>query len=251
MAYLEYIKDKDLVLQVKKTLATYSNTIKSIDLMKFNSNIIDPIKLTFDGKVYDKGFEQIIIDEIARQRDKTNTNEIGYFHQNLFKYLKNCEVPKTGFDIIFTKEDNTKIFVELKNKHNTMNSKSAQKTYMKFLSKAIENQNNECYLVEIIAKKSQNILWKTTLDGSKVSNDRIRRVSIDKFYELVTGIPDSFLQLCKVLPKVLDDVLSESEKFLVEEDTVLEELSNINPDLLKALFSLAFSTYEGYGNIFE
>ena len=60
----------------------YGETLKSIDLRKFNQNIIDPIKLTFDSNVYGKTFEQIIDDEIFRQRDKTNSNIIGYFHQN-------------------------------------------------------------------------------------------------------------------------------------------------------------------------
>ncbi|WP_338070301.1 Eco47II family restriction endonuclease [Bathymodiolus platifrons methanotrophic gill symbiont] len=42
-------------------------------------------------------------------------------------------------------------------------------------------------LVEVIAKYSQDIVWKMRLDSVSVSDDRIRRVSIDKFYKLVTG----------------------------------------------------------------
>ena len=87
MAYLDYISDENLIKHIKKTLSTYSETIKSIDLAKFNSNLIDPIKLTFDSNVYNKDMETIIKEEIARQRDKTNTNAIGYFHQNIFKYF--------------------------------------------------------------------------------------------------------------------------------------------------------------------
>ena len=34
-------------------------------------------------------FEEIIEAECIRQVDKTNTNHIGYFHQNLFKYVGN------------------------------------------------------------------------------------------------------------------------------------------------------------------
>ena len=89
MAYLDYISDDNLIKHIKATLSTYSETIKSINLDKFNSNLIDPIKLTFDSNVYNKNMETIIKEEIARQRDKTNTNAIGYFHQNIFKYFKN------------------------------------------------------------------------------------------------------------------------------------------------------------------
>lgn len=248
MAYLSFITDENLKTHIKKTLSTYSDTIKSIDLEKFNSNLIDPIKLTFDSNVYDKDLETIIKEEIARQRDKTNTNAIGYFHQNIFKYFNNCEVPEHGFDIIFTKPNGNKVYVELKNKHNTMNSSSSQKTYAKLSSKALEDPSCECFLVEIIARKSQNIAWYISLDSQRVGNEKVRRVSIDKFYEIVTGEQDAFAKLCKVLPRIIDEIISQNEQLSVEEDTVIEELKEKDSDLLKALYLLAFSTYEGFNN---
>ena len=36
----------------------------------------------------------------------------------------------------------------------------------------------------------------------------IRRVSLDKFYELVTGEADAFYQICVVLPEVIDEVIA-------------------------------------------
>lgn len=35
-------------------------------------------------------------------------------------------------------------------------------------------------------------MWQTTVDGQKMKHKLIRRVSIDKFYELVTGEKDAF-----------------------------------------------------------
>ena len=119
---LNFITRENLKQHIKNTISTYEKTLDGIDLSKFNSNIVDPIKMVFDSKVYRKNFEEVIKDELVRQRDKTNSNAIGYFHQNLFKYIKNCEVPKEGFDVIYTKNDGTKIYIEMKNKHNTMNS---------------------------------------------------------------------------------------------------------------------------------
>lgn len=75
----------------------------------------------------------------------------------------------------------------MKNKHNTMNAAASQKTYMKMQDKLLDDDKAVCMLVEVIAKKSQNIKWETTLDGKKYSHERIRRVSIDKFYEIVFG----------------------------------------------------------------
>ena len=93
---LDFISKTDFEKHVLKTLNEYQEVLKSIDLKKFNSNIIDPIKLLFDKNIYSKSYEEIIALELQRQRDKSNNNSIGYFHQNIFQYIKGCEVPKSG-----------------------------------------------------------------------------------------------------------------------------------------------------------
>lgn len=75
---IPFIKQEDFENHVAQTIKTYNTTLKSIDLAKFNSNIIDPIKLTFDKALFRKSIEDIIELEIHRQRDKSNTNAIGY-----------------------------------------------------------------------------------------------------------------------------------------------------------------------------
>ena len=87
---LNFITRENLKQHIKNTISTYEKTLDGIDLSKFNSNIVDPIKMVFDSKVYRKDFEEVIKDELVRQRDKTNSNAIGYFHQNMFKYIKRC-----------------------------------------------------------------------------------------------------------------------------------------------------------------
>ena len=58
---LGFIKDEDIYSHVKDTVAQYR---KSIDLKEFNSNIIDPIKLTFDSKIYGQTMQQTIESEL-------------------------------------------------------------------------------------------------------------------------------------------------------------------------------------------
>lgn len=237
---LGFISDKALFDHVKDTVEKYRF---KIDLKKFNKNLIDPIKLTFDSKVYGRSLEDIVESEIIRQMDKSNTNHIGYFHQNIFKYIdSDWRVPKRGFDLVNERE---KIYVEMKNKHNTMNSSSSQKTYIKMQSKLLDSSECRCMLVEVIAKNSQNIPWKISLDGVSREHQYIRRVSIDKFYETVTGESGAFKALCQVLPKVLDDVITSIEAETIE-NSVFEELSAISPNLLKSLYMLSFSKYEGF-----
>lgn len=240
---LRFIKDEDFYNHVKDTINKYKVDTK-INLKDFNKNLIDPIKLTFDFKVYRKEIDDVIESEILRQLDKSNTNHIGYFHQNIFKYIgDDWKVPESGFDIINTDK---KYFVEMKNKHNTMNSSSSQKTYMRMQNTLLKNPSSTCFLVEVIAKNSQNIVWNVSLDGEFVANENIRRVSIDKFYELVTGDRSAFKKLCDKLPEVIDDILSNAIRADSMSGCVLDELKEISPDILKSLYILSFGKYEGF-----
>ncbi len=91
---LGFISDKDIYNHVKETVMQYR---RDINLEKFNKNIIDPIKLTFDSKIYGQSMQQTIESECIRQIDKSNNNRIGYFHQHLFKYIgRGWEVPANG-----------------------------------------------------------------------------------------------------------------------------------------------------------
>jgi hypothetical protein len=115
-------------------------------------------------------------------------------------------------------------------------------------NKILKGADITCMLVEVIAKQSQNIPWKISINAEQYVHDNIRRVSIDKFYEIVTGEKDAFKLLCEVLPLVLDDVLVEIEQETVQ-NTVFKELNNISPNLLKSLYLLSFSKYEGFDTL--
>ena len=239
---LGFISDNDIFKHVKETVQQYS---ASIDLKEFNKNIIDPIKLTFDAKVYGRTMEEVVASECIRQMDKSNNNHIGYFHQNLFRYAGNgWEVPAEGFDVI---NEGRHIFVEIKNKHNTMNSAASQKTYMKMQNKIVRDSHATCMLVEGTATRSQNKTWVVTVDKEQFNNDHIRRVSIDKFYEIVFGDSLAFAKLCRALPLILDDVIKELGS-ATNQNTVFSELAAISPNIMKSLYLLAFKTYEGFDN---
>ena len=237
---LGFISDEDIFNHVKTTVLKYKTFI---NLKMFNKNLIDPIKLTFDAKVYGKTFEEIIESECIRQIDKTNNNHIGYFHQKLFSYAGNgWYIPKTGFDVA---NEERKIYVEMKNKHNTMNFASAHATYIKMQHQLLKVSNSTCMLVEVIAKQSQNKPWKITLDNQQYEHDNIRKVSIDKFYEIVFNDADAFMKLCKALPTILDDVIGETDKGLIN-NRVYSELQELSVDTIKSLYLLAFENYEGF-----
>lgn len=239
---LGFISDEDIYNHVRETVMLYS---ASIDLKAFNKNIIDPIKLTFDSKVYGRSMEEVIASECMRQMDKSNNNHIGYFHQNLFRYAGNgWMVPTEGFDVV---NEERHIFVEMKNKHNTMNSASSQKTYMKMQHKIVRDSRATCMLVEAIATRSQNKTWIVTVDKERFNNENIRRVSMDKFYEIVFNDSEAFVKLCRALPTIIDDVITNMNRES-NQNTVFEDLKKIDSDIMKSLYLLAFKTYEGFEN---
>ena len=248
MYRLTFIKQSDFENHVAETIRSYNASLASIDLVSFNSNLIDPIKLLFDKNLYRKTFDEIISLEIHRQRDKSNTNAIGYFHQNMFKYIKGCTVPAHGWDVICQVNGHT-VYVEMKNKHNTMNSSSSQKTYIQMQNQIMQTPNDYCYLVEAIAPASRNIPWGCSVNGRHVEHPHIRRVSMDKFYSEVSGVRDAFYQICQQLPETIDKLVSENAVPTVRPDTVIAELRRKHPDTLSALYLLAFETYEGFENL--
>lgn len=238
--HLGFISDEDIYRHVKRTVESYR---REITMEQFNQNIVDPIKLTFDAKVYGKTIEQAIEDECFRQIDKSNANKIGYFHQNIFAYAGNgwC-VPPKGFDV---ENKDRHIFIELKNKHNTMNAASSSKTYIKMQSKLLEDDEAVCYLAEVISTKSRNDIWRVSIDGNSHGHKCIRRVSIDRLYDIVFNDPLAFYKLCRALPMIIEDVIKNNRSLSLA-NTVYEELTKEHADVLLSLYLLAFSTYEGF-----
>ncbi len=265
---LDFIGEDDFTNHVKATIEKYGEKLESFDLKRFNKNIIDPIKLIFDKTVYHSSWEEIVGNEIFRQRDKSNNNDIGYFHQRIFQYIPGCRVPDNGkeggWDVIYENPNGISlpdgsvvrtIYVEMKNKHNTMNSASAGKTFIKMQNQLLTDDDCACFLVEAIAQRSQNIKWETTVDKRKVGHKLIRRVSLDKFYELVTGQEEAFYRMCMVLPSVIQKAVDELEGSIVPHDTVIDELKSLarkrniddeNLAIAMSVYMLGFGSYKGF-----
>ena len=268
---IDFISEEDFTNHVKATIQKYGDKLESYDLNRLNKNLIDPVKLIFDKTVYRSSWEETIGNEIFRQRDKSNNNDIGYFHQRIFQYINNCRVPANGedggWDVIYTNPDGITIpggsvvhtvYVEMKNKHNTMNSAAAGKTFIKMQNQLLADDDCACFLVEAIAKRSQNIKWETTVDGQKVGHKLIRRVSLDQFYALVTGEEDAFYRICLKLPEVIEKVVTSGDANLVPDDTAFAELKAMGEKLglddnnvafAVAVYLLGFSSYSGFRNM--
>ena len=104
-----------------------------------------------------------------------------------------------------------------------------------------------CYLVEAIAKQSQDMMWEPTIvqngHKEKYSWPSIRKISMDRFYGVVFGDNHAFFKLCKALPLILDDVITADHTATLH-NSVYDELDKTN--FYRSLYLLAFQTYEGF-----
>jgi type II restriction enzyme eco47ii len=136
-----------------------------------------------------------------------------------------------------------------------MNSASSGKTFIKMQNQLLHDDDCACFLVEAIAKNSQNIKWEPKVDGQKMGHKYIRRVSLDQFYSLVTGQKDAFYNMCMVLPEVINKAVSELDSSTIPNDTVFNEIRDIAAEqnydsedlsIAMAFYLLGFSSYLGF-----
>ncbi|MEG2101684.1 MAG: Eco47II family restriction endonuclease [Flavobacterium sp.] len=244
--YVDFISDEHFLDCVANLHNAYLKAKKNITKKNFYSNKVDTIKLTFDAKFNDINEENLIQAEILRQIDKSINNSIGTFHEQILGGIKGFEVGKlSGFDIKAT--DDT-LFADIKNKHNTMNSSSAESLFQKLSKYADTYKKSKCYWVQVLAKSSFCELWKGEINGKEYSHSRVYKISGDKFYALLSGNEDAFFQLYKNLPIAVTDYLNSIEKTKSSaENSALKEIKKETKTSKRTILDqITFENYSYY-----
>ncbi len=244
--YVQFVSDKHLLECIANLHNAYLRAKNNITKLNFYSNKVDTIKLTFDSKFNGIDEESLIEAEILRQIDKSINNSIGTFHEQVLGGIDKYEVGKlSGFDVKAI--DNT-LFADIKNKHNTMNSSSAEALFQKLSRFADDYKKAKCYWVQILAKGSFCELWHGDINGKEYSHSRVYKISGDQFYALLSGQEDALLQLYKALPKAIKDYLkSIDEDEEVGENSAIEEIkSEITITKRTILDQITFENYSYY-----
>ena len=250
--YLNYITDEHLLMCIKNLRNAYQKAKNNITKKSFYANKVDTIKLTFDAKFNNIDEESLIQTEILRQIDKSINNSIGTFHEQILGGIDGFEVGNlSGFDI---KAIDDTLFADIKNKHNTMNSSSAEALFQKLARYADTYKKSKCYWVQILAKSSSNDLWHGEINGKEYSHSRVYKISGDQFYALLTGEKNAFFDLYKVLPIAIQDYLESLEEGNeVKENSALDELKAeiliSNRSILNQISYDNFGYYLGFDNV--
>jgi hypothetical protein len=249
--YLNYITDEHLFNCIENLHNSYLKAQQNISKKKFYSNKIDTFKLTFDSRFNEMDEKTLIKTEINRQIDKSINNSIGTFHEQILGGINGYEIGNlSGFDI---KASNDTLFADIKNKHNTMNSSSAESLFQKLAGYADSYKKSKCYWVQILAKKSFNELWSGDINGKEYSHSRVFKISGDQFYALLTGESDALFQLYKILPKAIEEYLSLKLKEDKLGSSAVEEISESsklnNRTILDEITFENFAFYKGFDTL--
>lgn len=243
--YLTFISDEHLMKCIENLYKSYVKAKNDINKDKFYSNKIDTIKLTFDIKFNNLDEESLIKSEILRQIDKSVTNAIGTFHEEILGGIEGYERGNlSGYDIKAT--DNT-LFADIKNKHNTMNSSSSEALYQKLQRYADSYPGSKCYWVQILATSSFNEKWETSFEkGTRIyKHNSVYKISGDQFYKLLSGQDDAFFQLYKCLPNAISDFLKNIKESEMAENSALSEIKENVTTSKRSIFDEI--TFENFG----
>lgn len=243
--YLSFISDEHLLTCIKNLHNSYLKAKENVSKKKFYKNKIDTIKLTFDAEFNELNEETLIKTEINRQIDKSINNSIGTFHEQILGGVEGYEMGiLSGFDV---KASDDTLFADIKNKHNTMNSSSAESLFQKLANYADTYKKANCYWVQILAKNSFNEKWYGEINGKEYSHSRVYKISGDQFYKLLTGRENSLFELYQVLPKAISDYLSKQIPQNLESNSAADEILKSSKKSKRSIIDeITFENYSYY-----
>ena len=199
--YVDFVSDEHFLDCVRWVCESYMDP-RDRDEQSLNRNGIDPFKMVFDMICYDMDLSGWKVKEHARQEDKTTNNRTGDFHQRLLGGVDGWTDLGVGDDTkLDLKRGDDTIFMELKNKFNTVNGDSLSKVREKLEANSARYPHSTNYWAYIVAKDgtSGTSSWRY----KKRENPRIRKLWGDNVYSLVTGRGDSLYQVWRALPKAI------------------------------------------------
>ena len=244
MSYLQWISDQNLSTCIAEVLRKGLEGISKAE-KDFSRNGIDPFSALFDASCQQVSLGEWPELERRRQAQKTLQNALGRFHQQMLSKVDGWKIPENNFiDLVAA---DRAIVAEVKNKHNTV-KKSDLKSVYDELEQAVMHKTSAfkgytAYYVTIIPDKVKRFDKVFTpsnneTETKKTENKLIREIDGYSFYALVTGHEHALLELYRVIPQVLPDLIALPE---------FAKLNNANPQLLSAEenFSLFFENAFG------
>ncbi len=206
--YVDFISDDDFLECVKWVCDAYPEEASEIDMKHLQRNTLDPFKVVFDMINIKNDFDSWLLIEQMRQQDKTINNRIGDFHQRLLGKVDGWEDLGIGHPLgIDLKNEKETIFIELKNKHNTVKGEDLKHVFDKLEKVTKEHKKSIVYYAYILPKNpgSGEKIWKTS---RREPNKRILEAWGARVYEIVTRDSEALNKVWNALPIAIKDLLN-------------------------------------------
>ncbi len=212
MPYLSWISDDDLKRCVQSVLDKALDA-KRLAQDKFDRNVIDPFTTMFEIAGFGIDHNTWKESEQIRQAQKSLTNQIGMFHQNILGCVADWKDLSVG-GVIDLQCEKKKVIAEVKNKHNTISGGKLKDLYFELQSlvepKTSIYKGYTSYYVSIIPKNTIKFNTEFTPSNKETGtkcpgNSHIRKIDGASFYELVTGDKNALFDLFNILPQVIKD----------------------------------------------
>ena len=220
--YVDFVSDEHFLKCVKWVCDAYLDPSLKLDKTWLQRNGVDPFKMVFDMVVQNRNFESLMEQEKSRQYDKKSGGRIGDFHQKLLGGVKGWVDLGVGDEskVDLKKEDNT-IFIELKNKYNTVNSDSLSAVRQKLVKITKDFPNSIAYWAFVIEKNGTSGESEWVYLGD--NNPKLKKIWGSKLYELITGKQDALEKTWIALPIAIKDILKDRKNISLSD---MKELQN-------------------------
>ena len=202
--YVDFVSDTYFEKCVRWVVGGYD---QEGDIRK---NGIDAFKTLFDMINNKLNFEQWKDVELTRQKDKNISNKIGEFHQKLLGGVKGWRDLETG-DVADLCNDQKTIFLELKNKDNTVKGSDMIHLW-KRLDEITRNYPKSITYYAYINEKhgtSGEDVW--IYQGN--SNPNVKKIWGKNVYKLITGKQDALEKTWYALPAAISNIAGSSKAY--------------------------------------
>jgi hypothetical protein len=208
--YVDFVPDTHFKKCVQWVCDAYLDPSLKLNKAWLQRNGVDPFKMIFDMVARNRDFDSLMEQEKNRQYDKKSGGRIGDFHQKLLGGVSGWSDLGVGDEtkVDLKKNDNT-IFMELKNKYNTVNSDSLKSVREKLKKITVKYPGSTAYWAYVIEKNGTSGESEWNYLGN--NNPKLRKIWGSKLYELITGKPDALEKTWIALPIAIKDILTDSK----------------------------------------
>lgn len=194
MPKLSWISDRSLNAAIGK-LQTSSASAVTASEERQRRNVVDPFSSLVIASALDVTSEaELLAIQNGNSALRGMSNALGTFHQDVLGSVRNWRNHDAGYDL---ENSNHRVLAEVKNKHNTMNASTYEKTVAD-LDTAVRQKGRgwSGYLVMVIPRTPHRY-------QTQIGNRAVYEIDGASFYHEATGSSNALHDLFDVLSREL------------------------------------------------